>query len=993
MKINNNSIAANTQTTISQKDYGIQTFGNHALTLMEEYGPRFFPCDQYTKKPLVQWVEIPLTHDRIRQMAIDYPDAAIGMVLGNGLAAIDCDLDNDQAAIEAWNSALDEIKGKGTLLCRSRTDSKRWLTVVRVSEPFKKGTLKFDGHKVDNESRAIEFLCDGQFCIVARNGYHYEGDALWDVEPDDLPHLSSDEVVNLVDVMSAAVTVECGWSIESNTINGALRDAPDTSENINTQTGKDLPLIQRRDMVSFALCPDGLGIADSDRESWLTVIQSAVDLLLDDPDMKSFVISCSESKHFPEWEDVTEKEIDYALDRYHNKGNLTGAHIIGLSIHAEDSSKKAAWLKYEKTQQSKRSRKAFEKHRDTIEKAENADSLDKIRVEITLDDSVLVDERERLIGIYQKKFSVVNGENLPKSLAKKHLSLDVVDTDVETVKPAEIPRQVANIALADSEHFKDQRGNFYLQLRSSDGNSSIYALRGEAFSNWCTRKVNSMNPRSLVDSQVIVKILKHIHAKLDKVKNNLPIRKVFIGNGQIGNVRDGNLKLYFDVNDGRVIEIDKDGWRVLDCPPEGICFLPVSDAAAIRIPPQISAQELTTVIDKFWEHLLTPERFRIDHLGQMVFSFFASNNQPLVVASSPGDGNTGKTATLSRSARLIGPTMSVVSAPPHDLVTFQRALIGKRVKFFDDCTRENLPKRYQKVLDSVVTGASIPMKVFYDPTKNSNESVSGTVYMTSNEHELLIKGPTQGRSMHWRFEPIPKHLRKDETEADDAFDKAEDELRGMLFTLISEVICTLPSITDGSGHRFTELAKVVNAVHKVLDVPGSMAETLAAEEKSQLPALMDANPFINDTVDYILTARSDERFVDISPGMLREKLLGSHQNYALTMLRLNRTGSVETNYPASNADAKSALTDDPKTVSLLGLIVETSPPKANSKGEQVAQRDKHGYCMRITLNDNAPKREDVPYNIVEAVERMMREGKSIPDEWKHTYDEVVWDTI
>lgn len=221
---------------------------------------------------------------------------------------------------------------------------------------------------------------------------------------------------------------------------------------------------------------------------------------------------------------------------------------------------------------------------------------------------------------------------------------------------------------------------------------------------------------------------------------------------------------------------------------------------------------------------------RMVYLGQIINSFFSTSHQPMMIFYSPNPGQTGKSPTAYYTRQILDPQKESISAAPSTVDAFIRLMAASRVVVLDEATRKNVSHALQKRLDSYSTGGKDKLKKLYSSVGLMTIDPGGLTVLTTNTADLLIEDTTKSRAMTYNFEILPRERAKEISVALADFERDLNIIRGTLFTLIAEVIKLLPNVSNQpNGHRFQLFNRIVDSLHQILNVPGSMARTLSNE--------------------------------------------------------------------------------------------------------------------------------------------------------------------
>jgi len=200
----------------------------------------------------------------------------------------------------------------------------------------------------------------------------------------------------------------------------------------------------------------------------------------------------------------------------------------------------------------------------------------------------------------------------------------------------------------DIELFIDQRGEGYARLK----NGHVVKLRSMAFSAYLremlyTKEQKALNPSSLKN---IAEVLEAI-AISKKKEHVLSVR-----------VAQRDDIFYLDLGNGRIIQIDKTGWKVLTNAP--IAFRSFSHQTDHVLPS--SDYKIDDLLQFFnfkdpKEHLL--------FIAYLVSCFVPNISHPVIVLS--GDQGSAKSTFFRLVKRLIDPSRIELFAPPKNINEFR----------------------------------------------------------------------------------------------------------------------------------------------------------------------------------------------------------------------------------------------------------------------------------------------------------------------------------
>lgn len=391
-------------------------------------------------------------------------------------------------------------------------------------------------------------------------------------------------------------------------------------------------------------------------------------------------------------------------------------------------------------------------------------------------------------------------------------------------------REVINHLIDHSEVFIDQLGQFFIIFSKLSGKTQRFGVDTAEFNALCSRLLHERTIGVSVNKRMVKDTVEGFESALcvEVERGRVTVIKSALRNAQTGVVDEHSARLYWDLaNDaGESIVITPGKWEVLaDC--NDVFFTAGIGAAEIQVPPNIGFASIDPALAKLWDNVLVPKAMRMAYLGQLINNFFTDDHQPMMVFYSPDPGQTGKTPTAENTRQILDPQTSPISAAPDEVNSLIRMIAANRTVVLDDATVENLPKKMQKRLDTYSINGTDTLKKLYSSAGVITVDPRGITVMTTNEENLLIATTTRSRSVVYRFEQMMPGRAKVASKAKADFNQDLNEIRGALLTLVAEVLAEVPGIADGvGGHRFKMYSRIVDCLHKLLKVPGSMAQTL-----------------------------------------------------------------------------------------------------------------------------------------------------------------------
>jgi hypothetical protein len=153
------------------------------------------------------------TLDEVAAWERGYPHCRNTGVVCGRVGALDVDILRAEAAAEVEALARDRFGGRGRFLTRVGQPPKV-AVLLRTIRPFEKISTTFRG------GEKIEFLCSGQMLVVhgthpdTKQPYTWPGEALWQVELEELPHITEEEAREFVKDAAKLLVEQFGYELK-----------------------------------------------------------------------------------------------------------------------------------------------------------------------------------------------------------------------------------------------------------------------------------------------------------------------------------------------------------------------------------------------------------------------------------------------------------------------------------------------------------------------------------------------------------------------------------------------------------------------------------------------------------------------------------------------------------------------------------------------------------------------------------------------------------
>jgi hypothetical protein len=254
--------------------------------------------------------------------------------------------------------------------------------------------------------------------------------------------------------------------------------------------------------------------------------------------------------------------------------------------------------------------------------------------------------------------------------------------------------------------------------------------------------------------------------------------------------------------DGKAVEIDAAGWRVVDRSP--VLFERTELVGELPIPVEGGSVEdlrgLLNIGDDDFDVLV----------GWIVAAMLPEIAHPILMLG--GGQGTGKTT----AARMIVGVLDASEAPtrtqPRDVETFALTVAASWTTVFDNVSK--IPEWWSDALCKTVTGDAFTKRKLYADRELSVVSFRRPVAITTIDAGAL-RGDLGDRLVLVELERIDDKCRRSETAILDRHAEALPRLLGAFCTLLSRVLRTRPTVHLDELPRMADFARVLAALDEI----------------------------------------------------------------------------------------------------------------------------------------------------------------------------------
>ncbi len=427
----------------------------------------------------------------------------------------------------------------------------------------------------------------------------------------------------------------------------------------------------------------------------------------------------------------------------------------------------------------------------------------------------------------------------------KHAQNGKDDTAEKDVKPEKKEASVdqaamlVDMALSKANVFATPKGEVYAQIRFADRIETITVSDKGAFKRWLMHEYHELTG-IIPQATALFSAVEVIVAKAEwgtREKKDVFVRKAFY-----------QEKLYIDLanKDCQVIEVDKDGWRVLsdNIPvsfrrPEGMLPLPVP----VRGGKLSELKPFVNISDQDDWLLLQ---------AWLLGSYHPEGPYPVLGLS--GEGGSAKSSMARYVRRLIDPHEALLRREPKDEQTFSIMAHNSYVVALDNLSR--ISNKLSDMMCTLATGSGDAFRKHYSNNEEVIFNEKRPQIFTGIE-ELATRGDLIDRCILLSLPTIDKSKRRDEKSLNQAFDEAHPRMLGALLDIISLAMHNLPNTHLDELPRMADFALWVQAAEEAItDEKGSILRAYYQNKEKGIEFELEASPIGKAIIDLMSSCES-----------------------------------------------------------------------------------------------------------------------------------------
>jgi hypothetical protein len=340
-----------------------------------------------------------------------------------------------------------------------------------------------------------------------------------------------------------------------------------------------------------------------------------------------------------------------------------------------------------------------------------------------------------------------------------------------------------------------------------------------------------------------------------------PVREVYSRVAAVGD------KVYLDLGDPdwQVIEIDGEGWRVLNETP--VRFRRHPGQLSLPIPVQGGS------VDDLRRFVNSATRFDFPLVVSFLMAALRGRGPyPIIVLL--GEAGAAKSTLLRLLKSLVDPTKAPLRALPRENRDLFIAATNSYLIAFDNLS--DLPDWLSDAFCRLATGGGFSTRQLYTNQEEQLFEAMRPVAMNAIEN-VVVRGDLADRSMFIRLERISEQDRTPEDELWAAFEAQRAGILGALLDAVAHGLRELPHTTLNEYPRMADFVKWMTACEQALWQRGEFAEAYKVNRAKATEDIIEADLVASAVIAFI-TYRAEHDDLYSWEGETKEllDLLGRH---------------------------------------------------------------------------------------------------------------------
>jgi hypothetical protein len=306
---------------------------------------------------------------------------------------------------------------------------------------------------------------------------------------------------------------------------------------------------------------------------------------------------------------------------------------------------------------------------------------------------------------------------------------------------------------------------------------------------------------------------------------------------------DGTIYIDLGNEQWQCVEVDADGWRIVDAPPQ-VRFRRTTSVRPLPVPQRGGSVALLREFTN-----LTDDDFVL--FVAVLLDAFRSGKHPIL--NLVGEFGTAKSTLAKLFKQLVDPDETELRSLPSTKRDIFIAVNSARVRAWDNVSR--IEPTISDALCQLSDGSGFGKRKLYTDDDEFRVQGSRSIILTGLTN-CVTRPDLSSRTILLQLQPIKDAARKSEVEFWARFDAARPLILGALLDALAHGLKQLPNVQLESKSRMADFQLFGHACEEAYATAGSFAAALAANATELNEALIEDDP-VAKAITAFMTRRTE----------------------------------------------------------------------------------------------------------------------------------------
>ncbi|MCQ4190102.1 hypothetical protein [Methylocystis suflitae] len=404
--------------------------------------------------------------------------------------------------------------------------------------------------------------------------------------------------------------------------------------------------------------------------------------------------------------------------------------------------------------------------------------------------------------------------------AAELMAADNVFEALESLSPKPDADALIDLALAEGDFFCSLKGDPFADVKCGEGRFVTYSLASEDFRDWliCLARERFEKTPSLMAVKTAVCTLSAV-ARRQGERRDVCFRITKHGG-----------KIYIDLDDGLVAEVDATGWRLINSPP--VRFQRIAGMQPLPTPQSGgSIKQLRRFLNLDENSFILYVTWIIDSLRP------GRRSRPILYLA--GEQGAAKSTAAEFARRLIDPFVAPLRTLPTEVRDIFVDAHNSRVLAYDNVSK--ISPTVSDALCQIASGSGFAKRKNFTNAAQTLIEGNRPVILTGIAN-TITRSDLADRAVILNLSPISPEQRRSESEIWREFENELPQILGALLHCLACGLNQLPHISLGRAPRMIDFARFGVACERGFAADGDFMRAWEASAEEATEAVVEVEP-------------------------------------------------------------------------------------------------------------------------------------------------------